>query len=90
MTTEEDRLIQLIATRALNEKSIEESTDKLSLAMDITAVHCNGCKLDLEKLLTAKESDFFHDVIGIMAKVNRDTGGLKDHFLPHCTLKRGR
>lgn len=59
--------------------------DLLSLSMDITATHLNGCPLDFDKLLTASDPDFAHDVFGISRHIDRTTGKLKDHFLPRCS-----
>ena len=52
------------------------------IAMDLTACHANGCKLKLEELLSADEFNFAHDVFGIRRHLDRDTGELKDCFLP--------
>lgn len=54
--------------------------------MDITAVHCNGCPLNLQKLLDFDDFNFLHDVYGISRHVNRETGELKDSFLPRCAM----
>ncbi len=60
--------------------------DYTSLCMDIEACHCNGCELDLQKLLDAPDSDFGHDVFGIRRHINRRTGQLEDCFLPRCAM----
>lgn len=54
----------------------------LTLLMDLTAVHANGCPLRLNDLLEAPDADFVHDVFGIISKIDRDTGRLTDCFLP--------
>lgn len=54
------------------------------IAMDITACHANGCPLHLTRLLAFPNFDFTHDVSGIAAHINRDTGKLMDSFLPRC------
>jgi hypothetical protein len=59
--------------------------DKLSLDMDITAAHLNGCPLDLDKLLAFPDFDFSHDVFGIQRHIDRKTGTLGDCFLPRCS-----
>lgn len=51
-------------------------------AMDITAVHANGCPLLLDDLLAAEPLHFAHDVFGIRNHLNRETGKLEDHFSP--------
>lgn len=50
--------------------------------MDVTAVHANGCPLRLEELYNAPPFDFSHDIAGIHNHVNRETGQLKDCFMP--------
>lgn len=59
--------------------------DKLSLDMDITATHLNGCPLDLDKLFAFPDADFSHDVFGIKRHIDRATGTLGDHFEPRCS-----
>lgn len=79
----EHALISQIVERAC---STPADIDRLSLSMDITAVHLNGCPLDLEKLLAADDFNFLHDVYGIMGHIDRNTGELRDCFLPRCAL----
>lgn len=57
---------------------------KIDFEMDIIATHLNGCKLDLDKLLSAPKFDFYHDLTGIYHHLNRKTGELTDCFLPRC------
>ncbi len=54
----------------------------LTAAMDLTAVHANGCPLRLSELATAEGFDFSHDIYGIRAHLNRETGTLEDCFVP--------
>lgn len=54
--------------------------------MDITAVHANGCPLDLVGLLDAPEPDFGHDVLGIRRRVDRRTGELGGCFCPRYAM----
>ena len=76
-THEELMLLDEITARAL-------ANVKLNLAMDIAACHLNGCPLDLKKLLTFEDADFFHDINGISEHINRNTGKLENFFLPRC------
>ncbi|MGE3175823.1 MAG: hypothetical protein AB7O32_00020 [Vicinamibacterales bacterium] len=55
------------------------------LAMDLTACHLNGTKLNLRRLLAAPDFDFFHDVWGIHAYLNRTTGRLDHCFSPRTS-----
>jgi len=75
------QLIRLIVKRALKKKLKD---DALSMMMDLTAAHANGCRLDLKKLLEFPEFDFWHDIRGIERHINRETGKLEDCFLPRC------
>lgn len=62
------------------------SYDRIDASMDVLACHCNGCPLDLTRLLVAPEFDFAHDVFGIREHIDRRTGHLADCFLPRCAL----
>lgn len=59
---------------------------KLEVQMDLTACHCNGCPLDLQRLLEIRDFDFIHDVAGIRNNIDRTTGKLKGFFLPRLGL----
>ncbi len=85
-TLEEDQLIGKIVDRAL--KSFTELNyggSRMDLNMDITATHCNGTPLDLEKFLQFDEFNFAHDLFGIINNINRETGELDNCFLPRCS-----
>ena len=55
---------------------------RVSVEMDITACHLNGCPLRLKDLLEADDFNFVHDVAGIMGRMDRKTGKLTRCFLP--------
>lgn len=80
-TDEEARLVSLIADRAAKDCG---GIDRLGLRMDITAVHRNGCTLNLLHLLAQSSGDFWHDIGGIREHLDRTTGHLLHHFLPRC------
>lgn len=84
-THKEFMTIVSIATRACEvaaEADIEyEQRDAI---MDIEACHCNGCPLDLNKLLKADSFTFKHDVFGIRRFIDRSTGKLTGCFVPRC------
>lgn len=80
-TKEESELIDKIVDRAVN---MESSIDRLSLNMDLSATHANGCQLDFAKLLAFDDFNFAHDVGGIMQHLDRSDGHLKLCFLPRC------
>lgn len=48
----------------------------------LEACHCNGCPLRLSDMEQASEFDLIHDVTGINAHLNHDTGKLERCFLP--------
>lgn len=59
----------------------------LDFEMDIKACHLNGCPLDLDSLYVAKDGDFGHDVFGIRAHLDRNTGQLTGCFVPRYAQK---
>jgi len=80
LNKEERELIDNIADRAMRE--FTTNATKLHFLMDITAAHCNGCRLKLHELLEADTTDFLHDVGGICGHLDRETGELEDFFEP--------
>lgn len=80
-TKEEDALIKEIVARATAELEID---DTISLAMDLTACHCNGTPLDFAKLKSFDPFNFAHDIYGIMNHLSREDGEIKHGFLPRC------
>lgn len=87
-TTPEDmKLIHKIGKRmTIRYKEIHSmDLDLIDMEMDISAVHLNGCPLDLKKLFKADDFNFAHDVIGIMNNIDRTTGQLKNCFSPRCS-----
>ena len=76
-------LIEKIVARAMDIFHYEQvPVDKLNLQMDITAVHLNGCRLRLKDLLEADQFNFLHDVTKISTHIDRETGQLRDYFMP--------
>lgn len=87
-TKEEMEIITQIVDRAdkfITDKNIPY--DRVSILMDISATHCNGCPLDLEALLKADDPNFFHDIFGIYRHINRQTGKLEACFVPRFARK---
>ncbi len=62
-------------------------TPTLDIRMDLTACHLNGCKLDLAAMVQGHDSDFFHDVGGIVHHIDRTTGELQDCFIPRFAAR---
>lgn len=85
-TKAEHKTIAAIAARAIQnaKASTGQTLDYRDLEMDVTAAHCNGCPLDLERLLAFDDFNFNHDVFGIRRHLNRETGELENHFVPRC------
>lgn len=80
-TRAEAELIDKIVDRAVK---MEDSIDRLSLDMDLSATNANGCKLDFEKLLDFNDFNFAYDIGGIIQHLNRTTGQLENCFVPRC------
>lgn len=79
--------INEIANRAAKmavayEMATSEPEVKRTFLMDLMAVHEHSCRLRLDDLLTADDSNFAHDVFGINQHLNRKTYQLEDCFLP--------
>lgn len=84
----DSNLIDAIVERVIDtDRAWDTKYERLDCSMDITAVHCNGCPLDLKKLIEADDFNFAHDVFGIRNHLNRETGQLEDCFLPRCALR---
>lgn len=79
--------IRRIARRGkklFSDRGIER--DVLSIDMDLSACHANGCKLDFEKLERADDFNLFHDLYGIACCLDHGTGKLRRNFWPRCAL----
>lgn len=85
MTKDEKITIMKIAERA-DEKGLL-LFDRLSLIMDIEAVHAE-IGLRLTDLLNADDMNFMHDIAGIQQHIDRRSKKLMDCFLPRYA-KRG-
>lgn len=75
-------LIEEIADRAEASGMTGPHYDRLTLLMDVTACHANGCALDLQRLYEADGFNFAHDVAGIARHMDRETGQLRNCFVP--------
>lgn len=78
-STEEVLAINRIAKMA---KTLDGSLDLLRVQMDLEACHTHGCPLDLERMANGQKGDLMHDVSGIAAHLDRETGELLDCFVP--------
>lgn len=83
VTSQEASLIEQIVNRAVAvARKAGVKYTKQNIWMDLTAAHCNGCRLNLTGLLAAPDFDFAHDVFGIRRYLDRTTGELTDCFIP--------
>lgn len=57
----------------------DKYVDRVSLIIDLLAVHCNGCPLDLKAMKAAAQDVFVLDVVNIIARLNRSTGKLEGY-----------
>lgn len=73
------QVLHQIAGRAVAQLGIQKVID---WEMDVTAVHANGCPLRLDDLLMADGFNFAHDLCGIYRHLDRETGQLRDCFVP--------
>ena len=80
-TKEEEDLIVQIIKRIDSYVRVDSVPNRF---MDIAACHCNGCRLDLKKFLNFDRLSFLHDVVGITACLDRETGKLTNGFRPRC------
>jgi uncharacterized Zn-finger protein len=95
----ESALILQIADTYMDYCSRPENIKKLDILISLTVTHANGCHLDLEGMLSGRLEDLAHDVAGIMANLDHETGKLgtftprhalvevdelKARFCPYC------
>lgn len=78
--------ISAIVDRALEVGKLDPERHKCNLLMDLQDCHNNGCKLNLDAMINADDTDLIHDVFGINRHLNRDNGQLEDCFLPRFAL----
>lgn len=76
------KLIDKIVDRYIDLQPTSQVGCRMERAMDLTACHLNGCPLDLEGLLAAKDMDLIHDVWGLFVHIDRTNGKLQDCFVP--------
>lgn len=55
---------------------------KIDIVMDLCCCIEGGCDLDLEKLLSADDFNFGHDICGIHTHLNHETKKFEHCFLP--------
>ncbi|MCL2297779.1 MAG: hypothetical protein FWC38_00480 [Proteobacteria bacterium] len=88
-TKKESEIIEKIVERFFKEdlhleKHGYAGLSKQDVEMYCAATHANGCRLNFEKLLSAPDFDFFHDIFGMIRYLDKKTGKLTQCFLPRC------
>ncbi len=86
--TEYDLITQICERVSTMAKSMKLDYPMREIQMDITACHCNGNPLDLEKFRDAPKADFGHDAFGIRRYIDRSTGKLTECFSPRCSTRQ--
>lgn len=82
VSQEDLELISKIVDRAYElARQVGYNYRRQNLLMDITVAHA-GSPLRLKELLDADELDFWHDIVGILAYLDRQTGKMRCHFVP--------
>lgn len=83
----DDQIIDQIAERIMQSPH-SPYKDKLSAVIDLSLTHALVCPLNLRGLLAARDADFFHDLFGIAAHIDRATAKFNPKFEPRYALAR--
>jgi hypothetical protein len=79
---EEARRVGAIVKRA-KAANLDRGRQDSDLTMDLVAARAN-CPLNFERLLGSSDADFAHDIAGIIKFMDRETGELRECFLPRA------
>ena len=83
LSSQERDQIQQIAKRIFTIRNDRgNKTPLMQIEMQLSAVHTNGCKLDLQRLLAASDHHLMRDYYGISQNLNMDTGQIENDYLP--------
>ncbi len=75
-----------IADRAFENNEIRCIYEtRFPLILDLTYTD-KVIPLNLERLMSFSDSDFFHDICGIYGNFNRKTKQMENGFLPRCAI----
>jgi hypothetical protein len=92
VSTYEGHLILRVARRAvslgIDTHNSPAPAEEQQWVSDIVLCHNHGCPLMLAELLAASADEFTHDMIGIRAFLNRNTGKLEGIFHPRYALNQ--
>ena len=86
-TAHEAKTIGKIVDRAKKLGLMRRGDDRLSIMMDLSATHANGCPMDFDRMLAADDLNFMHDYCGISRHIDRSTGELTGFFRPRFASK---
>jgi hypothetical protein len=78
---EEQPHVERIVDRAKGLPRVWTTMTRLEITMDLAAVHAK-IPLRLQELAEADAVNFAHDMCGIFGHLDRQTGELKDCFVP--------
>lgn len=87
-TRHEFNVIMKIVDRAQRAGLVRRGDGIMSISMDLSATHANGCPMDFDRMLEADDFNFAHDYCGIARHLDRATGKLTDHFLPRFAKRQ--
>ena len=87
-TADQNKTIVKILDRA-EEMFLWRSDNRLAHAMDLTAIHSNGCPLDFAALLASAPNNFIHDIDKIDRHFDRKTGKMLNQTILRCAVKGG-
>jgi hypothetical protein len=79
---------QIVKRACSDAKARGDKINSLDLQMDLVATHANGCPMRFADLLKADDFNFWHDISGIRAHLDRETGNLTKCFLPRFSKRR--
>lgn len=81
-----ERYEALVASEKMKDMLEPLNYARDDMLMDLDAAHTSN-PMDLNRLLNDfDDANFLHDVLGIRAKLDRNTGKLTDFFSPRCSL----
>jgi hypothetical protein len=82
--TKADAVLLAAVVARVNLKDRMTPSAQRDFMMDVQATHANGCPLDFTKWLSFDDFSFWHDVRGIQRHIDRQSGELRNCFLPRC------
>ena len=88
---EEWELIDAVLDRAEEIRLLRDTAISRQAMKDALVIaYGNDPSIKLDVLRDCAEEDFWHDVWGIYANLNRATGKMRDFFVPRCCKSSGK